>query len=138
MQEYIDVYEMIETAGGNVVFEDIETGARYFDQDIDETIDPVHAIAQRYTNRIPSGERGFVAERTALVENVCKEKSIRAFVVYMNRKDEAFVWDYPDQKKVLTPLGVHTFLTEKQDYPICEKEILQEKLNHFFMAKEEN
>ena len=136
-QETPEVYEMIEAAGGNVIFEDHEMGSRYFDRDVDLTIDPVFGIVDRYQMRIPSGERSVPSERAALAERLASELELANFVVYMNVKDECWIWDYPKQRRVLEPLGVRSMIVERQEYPIREKEALQAAFCRFY-AKEEN
>lgn len=137
-QESPEVYEMIEAAGGNVVFDDHEMSARYFDRDtVVETVDPIYGIADRYLMRFPSGERSFAKPRAAAVGEVCREKKIEALFVYLNRRDEMHIWDYPEEKKVLDPMNVIHMMVDKQDYPIINKESLQLQMNEFFARKGE-
>ena len=46
-----DIYDIIENAGGVVVWDDLCTGSRYFEGVLDEKAPPLEAIAQRYLDR---------------------------------------------------------------------------------------
>lgn len=131
-QENTEVYNMIEQAGGNVVFEDHEMGARYFDTDVNTNINPVFGIADRHFKRLPSAERSTTSVRAEVVARMVSEKNIEKFLLYMNTKDECWIWDYPKQKVILDQRGVSSLVIERQEYPIRGKEQLQVALNQFF------
>jgi len=46
-----DIYSIIEEAGGTVVADDLCTGSRWFEGVIQEEIDPLEALTDRYTTR---------------------------------------------------------------------------------------
>ena len=48
-----DIYEIIEAAGGSVVWDDFCMGSRYFEKNIKEDGDPLISISERYLNRVP-------------------------------------------------------------------------------------
>ncbi|MCC8061126.1 MAG: 2-hydroxyacyl-CoA dehydratase family protein [Clostridiales bacterium] len=135
-QETPEVYDLIEQSGGNVVFEDHEMGTRSFDNDVDTAIDPIFGIAARYHNRIPSSERSTPNPRAELIGKLVPAMDIQSFLVYMNIKDECWLWDYPKQKVILDKLGVKSLVIERQDYPIKEKAELQRQLQAFYSGKE--
>lgn len=44
--------EAIENAGGWLVMDDLSNGSKLYWNDVDETIDPIHAMAERYLKRL--------------------------------------------------------------------------------------
>ncbi len=131
LQEKLDAYEVMEAAGANVIFEDNEFGCRYFDKDMDLSMDPYRAIVDRYMFRLISSERGSVKERTAVITNKVVEAGAEALIVFMNFNDESYIWDYPTQKEKLNEMGIPSITFEKQQQPLQNKAELQNAIAKF-------
>lgn len=134
-QESTLVYSMIEAAGGNVVGEDHDWGDRVADHDIkDILIYPLDAITERCTYMLPNSERSRVKVRAKLIPELIRAAGAEAFLVYMNFNDEAYIWDYPTQKKVLDAEGISSYLVTKQTIPLKDAPGVQEGLNEFISS----
>lgn len=131
MQETIEVYELMEEAGLNVITEDKLFGDRYADCDTDVSLPPVRAISSRYHNRFPSSERAFIKERAICIPERIKEVGAEGMVIFMNHNDESYIWDFPKQKEALKKLGVPVLMVEDQYYPLKNKEELSRKFAGF-------
>ena len=124
-QETTEVYELAEANGLNIVGEDHDMGARMFDTQVRETIEPVSALAERLLNRMPSSEKGSIAARVKAIGDKLEETGADAFLTYMNNNDEAYVWDYPSiRRAVLEPRGIPSYTVQKQTWPLTEPETL--------------
>jgi len=131
-QENTAVYSMIEAAGGNVVGEDHDWGDRVADHDIKSIlIYPLDAITERCTYMMPNSEKCRVKTRAKLIPELIQAAGAEAFLVYMNFNDEAFIWDYPTQKKILDAQGIPSYLITKQGIPVKNPEAVQAGLNDF-------
>ncbi len=131
MQETAEVYELMEENGINVVTEDKLLGDRYADCDTDETLPPARAISSRYHNRFPSSERGTVKERAKCIPERVTEVGAEAVVIFMNQKDESYIWDFPKQKIELDKMGIKILIIEDQYYPLNDKAELAARFTQF-------
>lgn len=130
-QETLAAYELMEESGINVIFEDNEFGARYFDKDVNVQLDPFRAIVDRYTFRFANSERGSVKERTDLIVNAVIDNAADALLVFMNFNDESYIWDYPTQRDKLKELGKKSITFEKQLYPLNDTDSLKASFAEF-------
>ena len=139
-QETTEVYELAEANGVNIVGEDHDMGARMFDTLVRTDIEPVSALADRLLKRMPSSEKGSIANRVKAIGDKLAETGADAFLTYMNNNDESYVWDYPSiRKSVLEPRGIPSDTVQKQTWPLTEPEALAARFRGLAaMVKEAN
>ena len=124
-QETTEVYEIAEANGLNIVGEDHDMGARMFDTQVRTDIEPVSALADRLLKRMPSSEKGTIANRVKAIGAKLLETGAEGFLTYMNNNDESYVWDYPSiRKNILEPHGIPSDTVQKQTWPLTEPEAL--------------
>ncbi len=111
-----DIYTIIEEAGGAVVGDDLCTGARYFSGLIDETAEPVAAIAERYRERIvcPAKHRGLTDRADHLVR-LAREKRAQGVVFFFLKFCDPHAFDYPYLKEALDKAGIASMVIEVED-----------------------
>ncbi len=111
-----DIYTIIEEAGGAVVGDDLCTGARYFSGLIDETADPVAAIAERYRERVvcPAKHRG-LTERADNLVRLVREKRARGVIFFFLKFCDPHAFDYPYLKESLDKAGIVSMVIEVED-----------------------
>jgi benzoyl-CoA reductase/2-hydroxyglutaryl-CoA dehydratase subunit BcrC/BadD/HgdB len=127
-QETTEVYEIAEASGCCIVGEDHDMGDRMFDTDVRTDIAPVSALAERLITRMPSSEKGSIKERVKFVGEKLNETQAELFLTYMNKNDEAYVWDLPSIKRnVLEPNGIASYTIEGQTWPLTDPEGLKAK-----------
>ena len=137
-QETTEVYELAEANGLNIVGEDHDMGARMFDTQVRTDIEPVSALADRLLKRMPSSEKGSIANRVKAIGDKLTETGAEGFLTYMNNNDEAYVWDYPSiRKNVLEPRGIPSDTVQKQTWPLTEPEALAAQFRAFAAAVKE-
>ena len=137
-QETTEVYELAEANGVNFVGEDHDMGARMFDTQVREDIEPVSALADRLLKRMPSSEKGTIANRVKAIGEKLDATGAAGFLTYMNNNDEAYVWDYPSiRKNVLEPRGIPSDTVQKQTWPLTEPEALAGQFRAFAAAIKE-
>lgn len=111
-----DIHRVVEAAGGQVVWDDFCTGARYCEGLVDESADPVQALARRYLERVacPAKHAGIHARGRYLVDKV-KEKNARGVIFLLLKFCDPHAFDYPYMKAMLDEAGVPSMLLEIED-----------------------
>jgi len=128
-QETDEVYLMAEQNGLNIVGEDHDMGARYYDAPLRQDIAPVAALAERLLNRMPSGEKGSIPARVSAVCEKLTQTKAHGLLTYMNNNDEAYVWDLPSIQRAVPHIPCCT--VEKQTWPLTEPDRLARQFRDF-------
>lgn len=97
-----DYYTIIEKAGGVVVWDDMCTGSRSFDEIIPQENDPIGAIAKRYSRRIvcPAKHYSLTARGDQLIK-IAKEHQADGVVFLLLKFCDPHAFDYPYIKEIL-------------------------------------
>ncbi len=111
-----DVYGMVADAGGAVVWDDLCTGGRSFEEPIPAGPDPIGAIAERLLARVvcPAKHAGLTNRADHLVRLV-REKDARAVVFLLLKFCDPHAFDYPYLKASLDREGIPSILLEVED-----------------------
>lgn len=118
-QETTEVYEIAEAEGLNIVGEDTDMGDRMFQQNVGKAYSAISALVERTMHRMPSSEKGRVRLRAEWVDRMLEETSANALVTWMNKNDEAYVWDLKTLRDYsLTPKGITDITIDMQQWPL--------------------
>lgn len=111
-----DVYTIIEECGGVVVADDLCTGQRWFDNQIDETIDPVSAMVNRYAHRspCPAKHTSLTYRGDHLVE-LAKKNNTDGIIFMLLKFCDPHGFDYPYLKEFLDKNHIKNMLCEMDD-----------------------
>jgi benzoyl-CoA reductase/2-hydroxyglutaryl-CoA dehydratase subunit BcrC/BadD/HgdB len=111
-----DIYQVIEEAGGAVVWDDLCTGARSLEGELPLTGDTIAAIAGRYLERVvcPAKHAGLTGRGDALLETVRRVGADGVVFVFLKFCDP-HGFDYPYLKSMLDEAGIPSMLFEIED-----------------------
>jgi len=111
-----DIYHFIEEAGGDVVWDDLCTGTRYFEGKVEEAGDPIEAIADRYLNRVvcPAKHMGITA-RGEHLRQLVKAHQIDGVIFLFLKFCDPHGFDYPYLKGFMDQAGIPTLLLEVEE-----------------------
>jgi len=111
-----DVYGTIEKAGGAVVADDLCTGSRFFEADVEPQADGVAAIADRYVGRnvCPAKHAGIRNRGESLVKIVRESGADGVIFIYLKFCDP-HSFDYPYLKQMLVDEGIPCLLYEMEE-----------------------
>ncbi|MBF0121215.1 MAG: 2-hydroxyacyl-CoA dehydratase [Desulfobacterales bacterium] len=111
-----NIYKIIENSGGTIVWDDLCTGARYFEKIIDEIKEPISAIAESYINRIncPAKHSSIYSRGNNLIDLVNKNRADGVIFIFLKFCDP-HSFDYPYLKKMLDQNGVPNIIFEIED-----------------------
>ncbi len=116
MCDHPDIYQIIEDAGGVVVWDDFCTGSRYFEGLINQGGDPVVSIAERYLERIvcPAKHNGLTSRAENIID-IVKSKNVDGVVFLFLKFCDPHAFDYPYLKNHLDKAGIPNTIIEMED-----------------------
>jgi len=109
-------FSLIEEAGALIVQDDLCSGARFLRLMVQEDIEPIEGLTNRYLTSFlcPTKYKGAHAHIETLLKEV--EKSVARGVIFLLYKYcETHFFDYPDLKQALESKGIPTLLLEVED-----------------------
>jgi benzoyl-CoA reductase subunit C len=111
-----DVYSIIEDSGGAVIWDDLCTGSRYFEGDIDLNADIIQSIAGRYSSRAvcPAKHSGLLARGERLVK-IVKDNGAKGVIFLFLKFCDPHSFDYPFIKEMLDKEGIPSMLFELEE-----------------------
>ncbi len=108
-----DIYSILEESGGIVVWDDLCTGTRYFNGEIDENVDPIEAIARRYFERVICPSKHFnITYRGENIVKIAKEKKADGVIFLFLKFCDPHAFDYPYLKEYLDKERIPNMLLE--------------------------
>lgn len=108
-----DVHQIIEEAGGEVIWDDLCTGSRYFEGLVSAAGNPLEAMADRYMERpvCPAKHQG-TTSRADNLERLIRERQAEGVVFMLLKFCDPHAFDYPHLKQRLDDLAVPSVLIE--------------------------
>ncbi|HEU0167951.1 MAG TPA: 2-hydroxyacyl-CoA dehydratase family protein [Chloroflexota bacterium] len=125
------LYELIESQGAVVVGEDHCWGARLAELDLDDSLEPVEALADRY-HRKPACSIQF--PMCAVTERCLdRARAARAdgAIFFVYEGDGVHVWDTPDELRAFEQAGIPTLYLGRQAYGLGDPEPLRREIDRF-------
>ena len=125
------IHDLIEAAGGAVVWDDFCTGSRYFETLVAADKDPITAIADRFIQRAvcPAKHAGLRNRAEDLIRMARERKAKGVIFLYLKFCDP-HAFDYPYLKNALDQEGIPSLLLEVED-PLPAEGQLQTRFEAF-------
>jgi benzoyl-CoA reductase/2-hydroxyglutaryl-CoA dehydratase subunit BcrC/BadD/HgdB len=109
----LDVLDLVEQLGARVVDDDLYVGSRYFATQVEEGLDPVEALADRFLKDVPCPTKfnqdtdwgDYLVDRA-------RESKARGVVIFLAKFCEPHGFDYPLLKDKLTAAGIPHLLLQ--------------------------
>jgi bzd-type benzoyl-CoA reductase N subunit len=111
-----DIYPILEKAGARVVWDELCTGTRYFEGMVDNSGDPISALAARYADRIvcPAKHCGPDSRGRNLV-NIVKEQRAHGVIFLILKFCDPHSFDYPYMKEYLDKENIPSMILELEE-----------------------
>jgi benzoyl-CoA reductase/2-hydroxyglutaryl-CoA dehydratase subunit BcrC/BadD/HgdB len=132
----LQLYELIESLPAIVVGEDTAFGDRYSDALIREDLEPMGALADRYTYKPADPWMFGIKDKVKYRVDSAVAAKAQAEVFFQLLGDDAPAWDYPDQKRELEKHSIPILLLESQEYKISAPERLRYRIETFLKSHE--
>ncbi len=116
-----DIYGLIESCGGSVVWDDLCTGSRQLTGAIATDGAPLTAIADRYLERAvcPAKHAGITVRGKALIR-MARESKCQGVIFLMLKFCDPHAFDYPYLKEMLAAEGIPSLLLELEEQMASE------------------
>ena len=127
----LQLYEVIESNNAVVVAEDNCWGNRYSDIPIEESLDPLEAITDRYYNKSPCPRMYPLKWLTEYSVKSAVEARSQGVICYVFENAVAEAWATPDKIKEFQSKGIPVLSLKDQKYLISEPEVVGEIIKNF-------
>jgi benzoyl-CoA reductase/2-hydroxyglutaryl-CoA dehydratase subunit BcrC/BadD/HgdB len=126
-----NLYDIIESMHVTIVGEDTAFGDRYCEEPIDETLEPMEALVDRYMNKPLDPWMYGIDEIVKYRADAAQSARAQGVLFFQLRRDDPLAWDYPMQKKELEKRGIPVLLLNEQDYRMSNPEEARLKIEAF-------
>ena len=116
----MDLIRIIGESGGFVASDDLCTGSRYFWSNVEESEDPISALAYRYLKRTPCPSQGPIEDRLEYINFMIKEFRAQGVITFAERFCDPILYDSVHIRNMLSRNGVASTLI---DYENATQEI---------------
>ena len=108
-----DIHGIIRQAGGEVVWDDLCTGTRYFEGLVGDAADPMDALADRYFDRVicPAKHKSLDARSESILKAV-RDHGVQGVVFLHLKFCDPHAFDYPYLREVLDAHAIPSMLLE--------------------------
>lgn len=113
--ENIGVLEAIEESGGQVVIDDLDIGTRHYDTLVNETIEPMRAIAERYLGRVPCPCKYPATSRMDYILKLAKDYRVKGVILINQKYCDTHLYDKPWIESTLREHGIPMLFVEHSD-----------------------
>jgi benzoyl-CoA reductase subunit C len=107
-----ELIRTIEAVGGTVVADDWCTGSRYFWNQVDTATEPLHAIARRYLDKIPSSFMYSHEARFKHVLEMARNFDAEAAIIFVLKFCDTHMFDAPLLRDALKAAGLPVLYLE--------------------------
>lgn len=110
-----EVLDLAEEVGLSIVDDDVYVGRRYFTTQVNEALDPIEALAERFVQDVPCPTKFGQGDRWAnYLLNLTKEAKAKGVIISMLKHCEVHAFDYPHLKDRLSEEGIPSLLLEME------------------------
>jgi len=107
-----EMMKIIEGTGANVVADDLCTGSRYFWDLVKSNADPLHAIANRYLDKIPCPFTVHSEERFKHTLEMAKKYDVEGAIIFVLKFCDTHLFDAPILMEELKAQGLPVLYLE--------------------------
>jgi len=138
VMEDLTLVQIIEEAGGNIVYEDFCSINRHFDEPVDQNLPPLPAIAKRYLEKSPCARmKDSSLNKIIKIRELVAKYSIDGIIFYLIKFCDVFSWEIHTVSTQLSEEKIPVLIIEG-DYPVKAKGQINTRIEAFIeMLSEE-
>ncbi|OSS41165.1 Benzoyl-CoA reductase subunit BadD [Desulfurella amilsii] len=118
-----DIFGTIENKNASIVWDDLCSGTRFFEQLVEQTGKPINALADRFIKR-PICPTKYVnpSYRLDYLKKIIENHNANGVIFLFIKFCEPHSFDYPDQKKTLEKVGIPSILIEIENQNVFDEQ----------------
>lgn len=118
-----DIFTTIENKNASIVWDDLCSGTRFFDQLVDQSIKPINALVDRFIKR-PICPAKYINPlyRLDYIKKIIENYNINGVIFLFIKFCEPHSFDYPDQKSLLEKIGIPSILIEIENQNVFDEQ----------------
>lgn len=105
----------IEESGGFVASDDLCTGSRYFWSNVEESQDPISALARRYLKRTPCPSHDPLEQRLEYVNFMIEEFKVQGVITFAERFCDPILYDSVHIRNMLAKKDIPTMVIDYEN-----------------------
>lgn len=109
-----EITDFVESYGAEVVCEDVSTGLKYFEGQVETQGDPLEALASYYLEKASCARMTDYARQFKRIDALIEEYNIQAVIYFTLKFCDNNLFVYPFLKKQLDERGIPVFLIESE------------------------
>jgi benzoyl-CoA reductase subunit C len=113
--ENVELLQAIEGCGGDVVIDDLDIGTRYYGSTIDESLEPLRAIAERYLRKVPCPCKHPAEPRIEHMLKLAKDYRVQGVILVNQKYCDSHLYDRPWIESTLKENGLPVLLVDHSD-----------------------
>lgn len=107
-----DLEDIVENSGGKIVYEDICTRGRYYEDTVGLQEDLIISLAERYLTRAPCARMIDSERRFNYLQSLIKKYNVDAVIYYALKFDDAYLFEFPLLRRWLLDTGIPVLFIE--------------------------
>jgi len=108
----VDFVSFIESCGFNVVYEDLCTGSKFFDINIDKTKILLDSLSEAYLNRTPCARMMKIEERAKKLFEISKKFNTNGIIHHSLKFCDTYLYDVPRLRELLIEKELNVLFLE--------------------------
>ena len=113
--ENIEMLQVIEECGGDVVIDDLDFGTRYYGTPVSENSEPIRAIAERYVGKVPCPCKHPTQPRMEHILKLAKDYRVKGVILVNQRYCDTHLYDRPWIESTLNENGLPVLIVDHSD-----------------------
>jgi len=107
-----NITEIYEAYGAEIVCEDVSTGIKYFEGQVDEKGDPLEALADHYLEKATCARMADSEKRFKHLEDLVEQYAVQSVLYFTLKFCDNNLLDYPFIRKKFNERGIPVFFIE--------------------------
>jgi benzoyl-CoA reductase subunit C len=111
----LNLIKIIEESGGFVSSDDLCTGSRYFWNNVEESKNPLSALANRYLKRTPCPAQDPLEDRLRYISYMIDEFNVQGVITYAEKFCDPILYDIVHVRNTLAEKGIPSLLVDYEN-----------------------
>ena len=113
--EAVELLQAVEENGGDIVIDDLDIGHRYYGSTVDEAVEPLKALAERYLRKVPCPCKHPAEPRIERMLELAEEYRVKGVILLSQKYCDTHLYESPYIEKRLKDKGINVLHVEHSD-----------------------